>query len=63
MIHTITNYRPGIYGEIARRAQARADREERACRLLDCAADVIGGTLAVVFLLWATWFCFTALCQ
>ena len=35
MIRTITDYVPGIYGEIERRIAARADREARIIAALD----------------------------
>jgi hypothetical protein len=56
MIETITNYRPGIYGEIARRAEARAAREERWRHRIDCAADLILGSLAFSWLTYVGWF-------
>ena len=52
---TITEYLPGIYGEIARRAEARAAREERWRHRIDFAADLILGLLALGWLTFVGW--------
>ncbi len=59
MIPTITDYRPGIYAELLRRADARAAREERLIRLLHCASDTILAALAVAWLAFVGWLLLT----
>lgn len=56
MIKTITHYRAGIYGEIARRQAARAARDARMIARLDLAADVLLCALSAACIGWAVWF-------
>jgi hypothetical protein len=55
MTPTITEYQPGIYAEMNRRAEERREREERNIRLIDLAADVVLGFLVLVWIAWVLW--------
>ena len=56
MIRTISEYRPGIYGEIAARQQARAARDAVVIRRLDRAADAILYFIILGFVSYGVWF-------
>jgi len=56
MIHTITNYRPGIYAEIFRRNREREERAQRWLARIDLAADLMLGALAFSWLAFVGWF-------
>jgi len=62
MMKTITDYRPGIYAEIAARQAARVAREERTERLITTIADAALALLALVYLGGAGWFVLQLFC-
>lgn len=61
MLPTITQYRDGIYAEIARRTAARKEREERNLRRIDTIATAVLCALALGYLAWAGWFALACL--
>jgi len=59
MIRTITDYVPGIYGEIERRIAARADREARIIAALDRVATWLLWSLILGCALFCPWLLYT----
>lgn len=59
MIRTITQYRPGIYLLMARRAAARARREQRMLRIIDALANAALFVLTLGIAAFAVWAAFT----
>jgi hypothetical protein len=61
MLPTITQYRPGIYAEIARRTAERKEREERNRLRADAIATGVLCAVVLGYFAWAAWFALACL--